>query len=96
MLAQVLINAPPVLVQLLAGPRHKAEVGVFTAALVVARVPLFLFQAVQAALLPKLSGLVAAERYEEFRRGLRRLVVDRGRPGRGRHPHRLRRSGRTS
>jgi len=74
-LAQLLINAPPVLVQLLAGPRHKAEVGVFTAALVVARVPLFLFQAIQAALLPKLSGLVAAERYEEFRRGLRRLVL---------------------
>ena len=74
-LAQVLINAPPVLVQLLAGPRHKAEVGVFTAALVVARVPLFLFQAIQAALLPKLSGLVAAERYQEFRRGLRRLVM---------------------
>lgn len=74
-LAQVLINAPPVIVQWLAGPRHKAEVGVFTAALVVARVPLFLFQAVQAALLPKLSGLVAAERYDEFRRGLRRLVL---------------------
>jgi O-antigen/teichoic acid export membrane protein len=74
-LSQVLINAPPVIVQWLAGPRHKAEVGVFTAALVVARVPLFLFQAVQAALLPKLSGLVAAERYDEFRRGLRRLVA---------------------
>ncbi len=74
-LAQVLINAPPVLVQLLAGNRDRAQVGRFTAALVVARIPLFLFQAIQAALLPRLSGLVAAERYDEFRRGLRRLVA---------------------
>ena len=73
-LALALINAPAVLVQLLADPGRAAEVGQFTAALVVARLPFFLFQAIQAALLPKLSGLVADERYDEFRRGLRRLV----------------------
>ncbi len=74
-LALALINGPAVLVQLLATPAQRAEVGRFTAALLVARLPFFLFQAIQAALLPKLSGLVAEERYEEFRRGLRRLVA---------------------
>ena len=74
-LALALINAPAVLVQLLSTPAERTEVGQFTAALVVARLPFFLFQAIQAALLPKLSGLVAEARYDEFRRGLRRLVA---------------------
>ncbi len=74
-LALALINGPAVLVQLLSTPAERTEVGQFTAALVVARLPFFLFQAIQAALLPKLSGLVAEARYEEFRRGLRRLVL---------------------
>ena len=74
-MAQLLINASPVLVQLLAGPDQQAEVGVFTAAVVVARVPLFLFQAVQAALLPKLSGLAARGQLDEFRSGLTRLLA---------------------
>ena len=59
--------------------------GEFTAALVVARLPFFLFQAIQAALLPKLSGLVARGRYDEFRRGLRRLVLIVAGLGRGGH-----------
>ncbi len=74
-LAQTLINATPILVGALAGPEHSAEAGVFTAALVVARVPLFLFQAVQAALLPSLSGFAAAGDFDAFRAGVRRLAM---------------------
>ncbi len=73
-MAQVLINAGPLLVQLLATPDEKRAAGVFTAALVMARVPLFLFQAVQATLLPKLSGLAASGRFDDFRRGMRTLL----------------------
>ena len=38
-------------------------------------VPLFLFQAVQAALLPRLAALAASGRFGEFRDGFRRLVT---------------------
>lgn len=47
---------------------------VFLAGLAVARVPVFLFQAVQAALLPKLSALAGAARFPEFRQRLYRLL----------------------
>jgi O-antigen/teichoic acid export membrane protein len=39
-----------------------------------ARVPLFLFQAVQAALLPRLARLAAEGEIDEFRAGFRRLM----------------------
>lgn len=74
-LAQGLVNAGPLAVELLGNEADDAEAGRFLAGLVIARVPLFLFQAVQAALLPKLSGLAGAGRFEEFRGGLRRLLV---------------------
>ncbi|MEJ7844080.1 MAG: lipopolysaccharide biosynthesis protein [Acidimicrobiales bacterium] len=75
LLAQGLVNAGPLAVELLGNESDDAEAGRFLAGLVIARVPLFLFQAVQAALLPKLSGLAGAGRFEEFRGGLRRLLV---------------------
>ena len=75
LLAQALINASPVLVQLLAGPDGAAQTAVFTTALLVARVPLFLFQAVQAALLPKLSGMAARNEFAAFTTLVKRLVV---------------------
>ena len=40
-----------------------------------ARIPLFLFQAVQAALLPGLARLAAQGQLDEFRSGLRRLML---------------------
>lgn len=75
LLAQALMNAGPLAVKLLAPPSEQAAAGRFLAGLVIARVPVFLFQAVQAALLPKLSGLAAAGRHADFRRGLKRLLV---------------------
>ncbi|HWB36731.1 MAG TPA: polysaccharide biosynthesis protein, partial [Rugosimonospora sp.] len=59
-LSQALANAGTVIVQLLAGHDEAAAAGHFTAALVVARIPLFAFAAVQAVLLPGLAGLVGA------------------------------------
>ena len=73
--AQVLVNAGPLAVKLLATDREAATAGRFLAGLVLARVPLFLFQAVQASLLPRLARLQAAGRHDDLRVGLRRLVL---------------------
>jgi O-antigen/teichoic acid export membrane protein len=62
-------------VKVLASPAEQASASRFLASLVIARVPLFLFQAVQASLLPKLAGLAGAGRHAEFRRGLSRLLT---------------------
>jgi O-antigen/teichoic acid export membrane protein len=47
----------------------------FITGLFVARVPLLLFQAVQAALLPKLAALASEGKHDDFRIGMRRLLV---------------------
>ena len=75
MLAQVLSYASVLGVQLLATPAQKDEVALFITGLFVARIPLLLFQAVQAALLPKLSGLASEGKHDDFRVGMKRLIV---------------------
>lgn len=70
-----IMNIGPVLVQVLSSDAEKDAAGRFLPALVIARIPLFLFQAVQAALLPKLSALAAAGRLASFRTGLWRLLA---------------------
>lgn len=60
---------------LLAKHSEKDAVASFARAFFIARIPVLLFQAVQAALLPKLASLAGAGRQDEFRAGLRRLVV---------------------
>jgi O-antigen/teichoic acid export membrane protein len=47
----------------------------FISAIFVARIPILLFQAVQAALLPKLAALAGAGKHDEFRSGMRRLLL---------------------
>ena len=47
----------------------------FAYGVLLARIPLFMFQAVQAALLPRLSRLAARGELDEFRAGLRRLLM---------------------
>ncbi len=74
-LAQAFVNASVPLVKVLAGPGEDAIAGQFQAGLIITRVPLFLFQAVQASLLPKLAGLAASGQLIDFRKGLQRLVV---------------------
>ena len=73
--AQVLVNAGPLAVKLLASDQEHATAGRFLAGLVLARVPLFLFASVQAALLPELAGLAAAGRSRAFASGLRRILI---------------------
>lgn len=69
------LNAGPIAVQVLAGPEEEQAAGVFLNALNLARVPLFLFQAVLAALLPKLSHQLGRGAYHEFSVALRRLLA---------------------
>jgi len=70
-----LLNAGPVLTTILAPDSRKADVTEFGYGVLLARVPLFMFQAVQAALLPRLSRLAAAGNFTEFRNGLKRLLT---------------------
>lgn len=80
LLSQALANAGPIIVQLFATPGESAVSGQFLAALVIARVPLFLFAAVQAVFLPGLAGLVSVGDWHGFRRrvdavGIGTLVI---------------------
>lgn len=77
-MAQLLVNAGVFAVQILADADQKGPGGVagrFLNGLIIARVPLFMFQAVQAALLPKLAHLAGEGRHDDFRTGLKRLLA---------------------
>ena len=71
---QFLFNGGTVMVQLLASPSEQQAAGTFLNGRVLAFVPLFLFQAVAAALLPRLSGLRSRGAIGDFRRTLARLL----------------------
>ncbi len=73
--AASLLNAGPITVTLLAADNERSFVTTFSYGVLLARVPLFLFQAVQAALLPGLSRLAARGELVEFRAGMKRLAV---------------------
>lgn len=70
-----LLNAGPLATTLLADDSDDALVSQFSKGVLLARIPLFMFQAVQAALLPRLSRLAARNQYDEFRNGLRQLLM---------------------
>jgi O-antigen/teichoic acid export membrane protein len=72
--AAALVNAGPLAATLLAKDDEKKFVTQFTYGVLLARIPLFLFQAVQAALLPRLSRLAARNEIAEFRSGFARLM----------------------
>jgi O-antigen/teichoic acid export membrane protein len=74
-LSQAFVNASVPLVKVLAPDTQNEIAGQFQAGLIITRVPLFMFQAVQAALLPKLAGLAASGRIADFRTGLKRLIL---------------------
>jgi O-antigen/teichoic acid export membrane protein len=56
-------------------PADSNRVGNLAAGILIARIPLLLFGAVQAALLPRLAGLAGAGHEDEFRSALRRLLM---------------------
>jgi O-antigen/teichoic acid export membrane protein len=72
---QFLLSIGTVAVQLLATPSQQAAAGRFLTSRIIAYIPIFLLQAMQAALLPKLSGLAAAGRHIEFRKMLLELLL---------------------
>ncbi|HEU5450291.1 MAG TPA: hypothetical protein VFW57_14930 [Acidimicrobiia bacterium] len=77
-MAQLLVNAGVFAVQILADADQRGPGGVagrFLNGLIIARVPLFMFQAVQAALLPKLAHLAGEGRHDDFKTGLKRLLA---------------------
>ncbi len=73
--AAALLNAGPITASLLSSDAEAGLVTEFSYGVLLARIPLFLFQAVQAALLPRLSRLAARGEIAEFRSGLKRLML---------------------
>jgi O-antigen/teichoic acid export membrane protein len=73
--AAALVNAGPITVDILGTDAKPELITQFGNAVIFARIPLFLFQAVQAALLPRLARLAAQGHLDEFRSALRRLLV---------------------
>lgn len=74
-LAQFVVNAAPIAANLLAAADERARVGVFISALVLVRIPLFVFAAVQAALLPGLARLAALDDRASYRRRLWSILL---------------------
>jgi O-antigen/teichoic acid export membrane protein len=74
-LAQLLSYASFLAANLLAEPSEQDLVGKFITGLFIARIPILLFQAVQAALLPKLAHLAGEGRHADFKVGMRKLVL---------------------
>ncbi|MCW2680791.1 MAG: hypothetical protein JWM62_2192 [Frankiales bacterium] len=73
--AQALANAGPLLVALLSGPAEQAQAGVFLAALVLVRIPMFLFAAVQASLVPDIAAAAAAREWDRVVSAVRALAL---------------------
>lgn len=74
-MSATLVNAGPLGVDVLASSAQAAEVTAFGNGVILARIPLFMFQAIQAALLPRLARLAAQGDLHEFRHGFNRLMV---------------------
>lgn len=73
--AQLLMNAGPVIIQLFATSAERARAGAFLAALVVVRMPVFLFTAVQPSFLPAMATHAAADRKADFVALTRRVLT---------------------
>lgn len=73
--SQLLSYAPIVGILILASSGQRDIAADFIVGFFLARIPILLFQAVQAALLPKLAGLVGSGRHEDFKAGLHKLLV---------------------
>jgi O-antigen/teichoic acid export membrane protein len=75
LLAQALMNVTPLATKALFSGGDPTAAGRVLNGLIVARIPLFFFQAIQASLMPKLSADAAAGRFHEFRLLLRRILL---------------------
>src|SRR4051794_38331181 len=76
LLAQALSYAAALGVIVLAqGKLERDAAADFIVGFLIARIPILLFQAIQAALLPKLAALAGAGKHTDFRAGVRKLLV---------------------
>jgi len=75
LLAQLLAYSGVLAVKLLAPASDSGAGGRFLNGLIIARIPLFFFQAVLASLLPRLAAQATAGHLREFRHGFERLLV---------------------
>ena len=75
LLSQLIVNAAPIAAQVLATEDEAVTAGIFIAALVLTRIPLFFFGAVQAAFLPALARLAATGQAAAFARQLRQVLL---------------------
>ncbi|MEI7594053.1 MAG: hypothetical protein WCK41_12660 [Actinomycetes bacterium] len=71
----LVVQGGTIAVGILAGPDQQGAAGQFLNGLQTARIPLFLFQAVLASLLPQLSHLAGSGNFDDFIAALRRLVL---------------------
>ncbi len=74
-MALAMINIAPLIVTALGNQEEKALAGAVLIGLIVARIPVFMFQAVQATLIPQLAGFATAGEWGEFRSHLLRLLA---------------------
>ncbi|HZP28494.1 MAG TPA: hypothetical protein VFC99_06055 [Acidimicrobiia bacterium] len=75
-LSQALSYSPVVGILVLANGKSQRDIAAdFIVGFFIARIPILLFQAVQAALLPRLAALAGSNRIADFRAGLNKLVV---------------------
>jgi O-antigen/teichoic acid export membrane protein len=74
-LALALLNAAAVVVQLLSSSSESEQTSWIFAGMLLSRVPLYFFQAIQATLVPELSEQRGAGEREAFRAGLRKLTI---------------------
>ena len=74
-LSQLIVNAAPIAAQVLAGEDEAASAGIFISALVLTRIPLFFFGAVQAAFLPALARMAATGQARAFGQQLRQVLL---------------------
>jgi O-antigen/teichoic acid export membrane protein len=74
-LAQVLVNAAPLVVKYQVDASQQALAGAFVKAVVITRIPLFLFQAIQAMMLPRLTHMATANEHDGFRIALREICM---------------------
>lgn len=74
-LSALAINLGTLAIEVIGSRVDAAKAGIFLSGLVIARIPLFLFQAIQAIVLPRLSRLAALGDLPGFRADLRRLNV---------------------
>ena len=74
-LGAALVNAGPLGIDMLAHADQAEQVTAFANGVLLSRVPLFLFQAVQAALLPRLARLAARGDLGDFVKAFRQLLI---------------------